>query len=221
MPVPISSFLWNETLWKSFQDGFIKSLDMTMFRRIARGRRREVPLRLFRILDKRFHSKSKVSFDLRSLCVDKLGLSGNYGPSQMVRVIQRAGDWLIECEYLRTFHISPQSTLTFAGGKARRSRKVAFYRQTASSGKTSRKRQSLANPQPKRDADTLKIWLSNQQPEQLTSLEKQALESGYGTVLERNIVHDEIRKGRHTLSGGRIRQEYVRRFASTLGQESS
>ena len=33
----LCSFVWSDVIWKSFQDGFIKSLDMEMFRRIARG----------------------------------------------------------------------------------------------------------------------------------------------------------------------------------------
>jgi plasmid replication initiation protein len=47
----LCSFTWSDVVWKSFQDGFIKTLDMELFRRIANGKRKEVSLRLFRILD--------------------------------------------------------------------------------------------------------------------------------------------------------------------------
>ena len=33
----LCSFTWTEVIWKSFQDGFIKTLDMTMFRRVSQG----------------------------------------------------------------------------------------------------------------------------------------------------------------------------------------
>ena len=94
------SFRWSEVIWKSFQDGFMKTLDMRMFRRIAEGRRREVPLRLWRILDKRFYNSDVARFKLRRLCEGTLGLSPNYGPAQMLRILDRAAKWLIECEYL-------------------------------------------------------------------------------------------------------------------------
>ena len=97
----LSSFVWSDVIWKSFQDGYMKKLDMTMWRRIGSGRRREVPLRLYRILDKRFYHKRYVQFDVRQLCLGTLGVSRNYCPAQMVRVLKRASDWLIECGFLR------------------------------------------------------------------------------------------------------------------------
>jgi hypothetical protein len=99
----LCSFIWTEVIWKSFQDGFIKTLDMQLFRKIAQGRRREVPLRLFRILDKRFWHKPTANFDLRRLCIGTLGLCPSYSPSQMIRVLNRAAKWLIECGYLDEF----------------------------------------------------------------------------------------------------------------------
>ncbi len=104
---PLSSFIWSDAIWKSFQDGYIKKLDMQMFRKISSGRRKEVPLRLYRILDKRLYKRDVVTFDVPRLCLGTLGLSTNYSPSQMLRVLQRAADWLIECDYLREMRIRP------------------------------------------------------------------------------------------------------------------
>lgn len=100
------SFTWNEVIWKSFQDGFIKKVDMEMFRTIAKGRKKDVPLRLYRILDKRFHRRPVAKFGIRKLCVGILGLSPNYCPQHMVRILRRASDWLIECGYLREFRVN-------------------------------------------------------------------------------------------------------------------
>ena len=66
----LCSFVWSETIWKSFADGYIRKLDMTMWRRISSKRKKEVALRLYRILDKRFYLKSYVRFDVAKLCVD-------------------------------------------------------------------------------------------------------------------------------------------------------
>src|SRR5690606_22979368 len=86
----LCSITWTEVMWKSFQDGFIKTLDMKLFQKIAQGRRREVPLRLYRILDKRFWHGPVARFSLSRLCIGTLGLSPSYSPSQMKRVLDRA-----------------------------------------------------------------------------------------------------------------------------------
>jgi len=99
------SFVWNETIWKSFTDGFIKKIDMEMFRKISSGRRHDVALRLYRILDKRFHKRMTARFDVRKLCIGTLGVSDFHRPSELIRLLQRSADWLIECGYLREMRI--------------------------------------------------------------------------------------------------------------------
>ena len=116
----LCSFVWSETVWKSFQDGFIKTLDMEMFRRIARGNRKEVPVRLYRILDKRFHHGRTAKFKLKRLCVGTLGLSPSYTPCEMLRVLRRATKWLIECGYLDSMSVPERRLL--------RSSNVTFVR---------------------------------------------------------------------------------------------
>ena len=101
----LCSFVWSDTIWKSFADGYIKKIDMAMWRKISSKRRKEVALRLYRILDKRFYRKAYVRFDVRKLCLGTLGVSRDYAPSQMIRVIKRASDWLVECGFLREVRI--------------------------------------------------------------------------------------------------------------------
>ena len=98
---PLCSFVWSDTIWKSFADGYIKKLDMAMWRKINSRRKKAVALRLYRILDKRFYRKSYVRFDVAKLCVGTLGVSRDYAPSQMVRIVERAAAWLVECGFLR------------------------------------------------------------------------------------------------------------------------
>lgn len=101
----LCSFTWNETIWKSFSDGNIKKLDMEMFRRVKAGRRKEIPLRLYRILDKRFYNSATARFELEKLCKGTLGLDAKYCPSEMVRILQRAADWLIACNFMSSYDI--------------------------------------------------------------------------------------------------------------------
>lgn len=65
----LCSFVWGEVIWKSFQDGYMKKMDMEMWRKISSQRRKEVPLRLYRILDKRFYRQNHVRFNVRQLCI--------------------------------------------------------------------------------------------------------------------------------------------------------
>ena len=102
----LCSFTWNDVIWKSFRDGFIKRIDMDMFRRIRKGGRKAVPLRLYRILDKRFYNRRVAQFDVRRLSVGTIGLNASYCPRQMIRVLKRASDWLIECGYLSEMRVA-------------------------------------------------------------------------------------------------------------------
>lgn len=106
----LCSFVWNETIWKSFTDGFIKKIDMEMFRKISSGHKHEVATRLYRILDKRFHKRMTAKFEVRKLCIGTLGVSSNHRPSELIRLLQRSADWLIECGYLRDMRITRDET---------------------------------------------------------------------------------------------------------------
>lgn len=203
----LCSFEWSDVIWKSFQDGFIRTLDMRVFRRISQGHRREVPLRLFRILDKRFYHSQICKFDVRKLCVGTLGLSSGYSPSQLVRILDRAGRWLVECEYLEEM---------WYGGSGNQLDVYFKQRKKQSGGKP---RIVARTESPRREAeaerdDALKIWLSSQNEIELLSLETKALEGEYGSKLERKVISDERLAGVPVQNGGRLRQEYVRRFAS-------
>ena len=202
----LCSFTWTEVIWKSFQDGFIRTLDMQLVRRIARGRRREVPLRLFRILDKRFYHAPVAKFDLRRLCIGTLGLCPHYSPSQMMRVLDRAANWLIECEYLQEVRYSERG----------RNLQVAFRKRVAL--RVDRQAETIRALPLSTAPDSLKGWLASQKELDLQRLEDEALEIAFGSELERSIVIQERERGTPLLRGGRIRQEYLRRFAEHTAQ---
>jgi hypothetical protein len=206
----LCSFIWTDVIWKSFQDGFIKTLDMEMFRRIGQGRRRDVPLRLYRILDKRFWYGPLAEFKVKRLCVGTLGLAPDYSPSQMMRILNRAANWLIECGYLRElwyrgerdglmvyFRRQESARLHSAAG-----RRKGHTQQTA--GNTTDGQEALA--------DTLRQWIAARREDELTEWETAALEMGFGSELEQKIVMEEKTKGISIMKAGRIRQAYVRRY---------
>ena len=65
-------------------------------------------------------------------------------------------------------------------------------------------------------SDTLKRWLASQTEAELRALESAALESGFGSEFEREVVNQERTAGVPILRSRRIRQEYVRRFMESL-----
>lgn len=208
----LCSFVWSDVIWKSFQDGFIKTLDMNMFRRIANGRRREVPLRLFRILDKRFHYGNVARLKLARLCVGTLGLSPSYSPSQMYRILERAADWLVECGFLASMHaegerLSRDSKVVFTKARAKTDKRAAAAK-TRTSLPTSNRETLDATI---RD-DQHRQWLLGQEEATLVFEEGLALEAGFGSELERKLVREERSSGVKVRESGRIRTQFVRRF---------
>ena len=204
----LCSIRWGEVIWKSFQDGFIRTLDMRMFRRIAQGRRREVPLRLYRILDKRFWHAPMARFNLSRLCIGTLGLSPAYSPSQMKRVLDRAAAWLVECGCLQDFRYANE-----------RSVDIVYFRQKGAVPKPVVQPAALAAVTSKVD-DKLKRWLASQTDAELLAQESAALECGFGSELERRIVAEKRLQSLSISASGPIRQQYVQRYVEQRHQSA-
>lgn len=82
----VSSFTWNEVIFRSFQSGHLKSIDMALYRSL----RRPTAKRLYRFLDKRFHFSSTLRFELESFAREHIGLSRSYDAAQLKRKLQPA-----------------------------------------------------------------------------------------------------------------------------------
>ena len=197
-------FVWNDVIWKSFGDGFIKPVDMEMFRRIGRGRKRDVPLRLFRLLDKKFYKTGIVRFGLDKLAINKLGLSPAH-PSELIRPINRAVRVLTDCGFLERAHYDE------------RTRTVSFYKKRSIRTRPRKVKEDRrpVNVSPESPDDNLKVWLEEQSSSELSRAETEALAADFGTPFERRLVHDDRHAGKSILDSGFVRQDYVRRFLQT------
>ncbi len=69
-----SFFTWSEVLFKSFQVGFIKKLDLEFYLDLQSA----VTKRLYRYLDKHFWYRSRIQINLFVLAHEKIGISRNY-----------------------------------------------------------------------------------------------------------------------------------------------
>ena len=77
-----SYFIWGERLFKSFQNGNIKNLDLETYFDL----KTPISKRFYRLWDKRLYKNDQASFDLKDLCHEKLGITRNMiYPSELKR----------------------------------------------------------------------------------------------------------------------------------------
>ena len=95
-----SFFAWSEVLFKSFQVGFIKKLDLDFYLDLQSA----VSKRLYRYLDKHFWYRSRMQISLFTLAHEKIGVSRNYVyASSLKQQIQPALEELKEKGILSNF----------------------------------------------------------------------------------------------------------------------
>ncbi len=85
-PPPLSSFKWNEAIFRSFQSGNLKQIDLEFYLKL----RLPTTKRLFRFLDKRFYRCDRIEFDLRTFACEHIGLSRSYKPTELKRRLRPA-----------------------------------------------------------------------------------------------------------------------------------
>jgi len=93
----LSMFCWNEVVFRSFQCGYLKGIDLALFRRLESP----VAKRLYRLLDKRFYHKARWRFDLRELACEHVGLSRTYDTAGLKRKLLPAIAELETVGYLK------------------------------------------------------------------------------------------------------------------------
>ena len=88
---------WNQTVFRSFEDGYLRKLDMTVFRKL----RSVAAKRMFRFLDKRFYFTNRLTFDLRTFACERVGFSRKDDNSQLKRRLDRAIGELVDVGFLK------------------------------------------------------------------------------------------------------------------------
>ncbi|HOW64836.1 MAG TPA: replication initiator protein A [Candidatus Paceibacterota bacterium] len=83
---PVSAFLWNEVVFRSFQAGNLKSIDFEFFKSLEGA----VTKRVYRFLDKRFFHRPRCEFDLREFACEHIGLARGYDAASLKRKLRAA-----------------------------------------------------------------------------------------------------------------------------------
>lgn len=92
-----SQFTWNEEVFRSFQAGYLKRVDLDFYLKL----KHPTAKRMYRFLDKRFFHRDRWEFDLKEFALDHVGLSRTYeGNTQLARKLQPAIEELEEQGFL-------------------------------------------------------------------------------------------------------------------------
>jgi hypothetical protein len=94
---PLSSFTWNETIFRSFQAGNLKSIDFEYFRTL----KSTVAKRVYRFLDKHFYFSHEQQYNLARFAREHIGLSRKYDAAQLKRRLTPAIKELEDTGYLK------------------------------------------------------------------------------------------------------------------------
>lgn len=100
-----SFFSWSDVIFRSFQSGFIKKLDLDFYLALKSS----VSKRLYRFLDKHFWYRSRIQMNLFVFAHEKIGISRTYQfVSSMRQQLDPALDELIECGFIKSYEYQGQ-----------------------------------------------------------------------------------------------------------------
>lgn len=93
----LSEFRWDTKLFESFDAGYLKKLNLDIAMSL-----KPLALRLYRLLDKRFYkNKTKLSFCMKTLAYQRLGMSRKHDAAQVRRGLMSAIDSLVKVGFLK------------------------------------------------------------------------------------------------------------------------
>ena len=154
-----SYFTWSETIFKSFQVGFIKKLDLDFYLDLQSA----VAKRLYRYLDKHFWYKSRVNLDLFTLAHEKIGIPRTYQYASSIRqLLDPAAEELIQHGFISSIEYvgrgkGTEVIFTSSPGKP----KSVTHAQSIGGSHTTQERQEikgrLANEVVQRDEDSTTV----------------------------------------------------------------
>ncbi len=80
-----SHFVWNEIVFRSFQAGNLKEIDLDIYRQLNSS----ISKRIYRFLDKRFYQRSTLEFDLSTFAFEHIGISRSSTLSEVKRLLSK------------------------------------------------------------------------------------------------------------------------------------
>lgn len=100
--LPLSSFTWNQVVFRSFQVGYLKQLDLGLYRKLTLAASK----RMYRFLDKRFYHRDRWEFDLVEFACVRVGLTRTDDVGQLKRRLEPAIAELESLGFIEPLHRS-------------------------------------------------------------------------------------------------------------------
>ena len=94
---PLSSFTWNEIIFRSFKAGNLREIDLEFYRKLKSA----VAKRVYRFLDKHFYFPGTRRYNLAQFAREHIGLSRSYDAAQLKRRLTPAIKELEDAGYLK------------------------------------------------------------------------------------------------------------------------
>jgi Replication initiator protein A len=110
-PGIVSSFTWGRDFFASCQANNLKRLDLDTYFALKSA----VSKQLYRFLDKRFHLRNHLIFDLRELAFEHVGMSRNYAPWKIKQKLQPALEELEAIGFLEPMSAADRYSKTGRG----------------------------------------------------------------------------------------------------------
>ena len=150
----LSEFRWGATLFESFQANYIKTLDLSVAMSL-----KPLALRLYRLLDKRFYApqKTTVSFEIRELAFERLGMSRRYHLGEVRRNLRKAISELVATGYLES--VDADQVFVEEAGRS----KVVFRLSSAFSQRTVKRATNPKRTHSVAGRPELRLYRENQQ----------------------------------------------------------
>ena len=92
----LSSIVWNSVVFNSFKTGYLKQLDLELYKTLES----RIAKRIYRFLDKRFYHKARHEFGLREFACEHVGLSKGYHNGEIKRRLKPAIEELESVRFL-------------------------------------------------------------------------------------------------------------------------
>lgn len=88
---------WNKYPFKSFQDGYLRAIDLDLFNSL----RSPIAKRIYRFLGKRFYHHKRFEMELRTFACEKIGLSKQAPNPELKRRLKKGIDELIAAGFIK------------------------------------------------------------------------------------------------------------------------
>ena len=104
--LPLSTVRFSQEFFKSMKSGYVKKLNLAEYFHL----KLPIAKQLYRFLDKRFYHRRSLTFELKNIAFEHIGLSRNYTPAKIKEKIRPAIDELVSIGFIEEMPLTQRFT---------------------------------------------------------------------------------------------------------------